>query len=217
MNESHDKLLSLRGLSIERDHRLLASNLDLDLQAGEIVQIEGANGSGKTSLLRVLAGLSSHYQGDILWRGEPAKRATMAAEMLYLGHGAAIKSVLTPRENLRWYQAMALQPVDEAVIESALEKVGLRGFEDSHCHNLSAGQQRRVSLARLFLLDAALWILDEPFTAIDREGVAELEEWIDQRAQQGGAVLLTTHHNLKLASPYRRLRLEHGELCGVPT
>jgi heme exporter protein A len=208
------KLLELREIFLERDDRQLISGLNCSLNTGEILQLEGANGSGKTSLLRVIAGLSSHYEGELLWRGQSLRkhRSSFNADTAYLSHGAGVKAVLSPQENLRWVQSMAMQKVDEAAITNALEKVGLRGFEETPCHSLSAGQQRRVNLARLFLLPATLWILDEPFTAIDKEGVAELEGWIDAKAQAGGAVILTTHHKLELKAGHQRLRLEHGEV-----
>lgn len=210
-------LLELRHLFLERDDRQLITDLNCTLCAGEILQLEGANGSGKTSLLRVIAGLGTHFEGDIFWRGQSLRKQRQGfnAETLYLSHGAGVKAVLSPRENLRWAQSMSMHLVQEAEIEAALEKVGLRGYEDSPCHSLSAGQQRRVNLARLFLLPSALWILDEPFTAIDKDGVAELEQWIDQQAQAGGAVILTTHHALKLSASHQRLRLEHGNVYSV--
>lgn len=191
-------LLQTIDLSCERDDRLLINSLNLDIEAGAIYQLEGPNGSGKTTLLRVLCGLSSSYTGEILWCGEgmARARADYLSQLLFVGHSAGVKAALTPRENLHWYAA--LNQCDTNTIEQALSQVGLRGFEDSPCFNLSAGQQRRVSLARLFLQQAKLWILDEPFTAIDKHGVAELEGWIEQHALQGGSVLLTTHHELHI-------------------
>ena len=110
---------------------------------------------------------------------------------------ASIKSALTATENLEWLTA-AYRKVTHSEIEQALEKVGLRGYEDVECHSMSAGQNRRVALAQLYLLDLPVWILDEPFTAIDLAGVEQLEARIAEHAEQGGAILLTTHHVMNI-------------------
>ncbi len=184
----HDTLLSARGLGIERAGRVLFSKLDLDLAPGEIVHLRGANGAGKTTLLRILAGLSRFgFDGDV----------TRRSEALFLGHHSAVKALLTPRENLRWHPSGECFDDGEAV-DKALEVVGLYGYEDTPAGQLSAGQQRRVDLARLYLSRHLLWLLDEPFTAIDVQGVARLEERFARHAAQGGAVLLTSHQSLDL-------------------
>ena len=196
-------LLALRNLYCERDGRVLFSNLNLTVDRGQIVRIEGPNGSGKTSLLRGVCGLCSAVQGELLWRGRPVtdsmQRDVFRQGALYLGHQPGIKVVLTPRQNLEWYAALSASATVD--LEGALRRVGLYGYEDVPCFNLSAGQQRRVALARLFLTRADLWILDEPFTAIDKKGVEELEGWLSDQAGAGGAVLLTTHHALAVGRP----------------
>ena len=204
-----DAVLVLDRLSSERDDVPLFTELSLTMGAGDVVQLAGPNGSGKTTLLRILMGLSSQYQGNISRRGTamPQGRVEFLADTLYLGHTAGVKAALTPLENLRWTGALC-SPVDDNAIFAALEKVGLAGYEHQPCYALSAGQQRRVSLARLFCSSASLWVLDEPFTAIDLAGVAEIESWIDQHAESGGMVLLTTHHRLSLSRPPRVLSLE---------
>ena len=192
-------LLELRDVSCERDDARLFAPLSFGVGAGDIVQIEGANGIGKTSLLRCIGGLSTRFEGEMIWRGQPLSRSRVAfaADSIYFGHATALKAVLSPRENLRWW--LSLHGVaDVSTIDATLAKVGLFGYEDTPCYQLSAGQQRRVGLARLFLLPVTLWILDEPFTAIDRHGVAELEGWLVAHANAGGAVLLTTHQPLAL-------------------
>ena len=204
--------LEVRQLYSERDDRVLFAELCFTLSAGDVLQIAGPNGSGKTSLLRILAGLSSRYQGDILWHNHSLEqqRADYLQQLLYIGHGAGIKAALSPLENLRWSCALRGLPADDNPIRSALAKVGLRGFEEQACYSLSAGQQRRVNLARLFCIPAQLWILDEPFTAIDQGGVAEIEQWISDFANAGGALLLTTHHRLAINRPLRIIELgEH--------
>jgi len=131
--------------------------------------------------------------------------------MLYVGHLAGVKATLTPEENLTWM--MQLSPhLNKLTVYQALEKVGLYGFEDVPCHSLSAGQQRRVGLARLYLSSAPLWILDEPFTALDKKGVAEKETLIAKHLDRGGAVILTTHHLLKIPNKnVRALNLDDNK------
>jgi len=197
-------LLELRNVTCERDDAPLFEPVSFTLTAGDIVQLEGANGVGKTTLLRCIGGLSSRWDGEMLWQGNvlARQRAEFAAATLYLGHAIGLKAALSARENLQWWTG--LRGIDaRALIDTALERVGLLGYEDSPCYQLSAGQQRRVGLARLFLTDAPsterkLWILDEPFTAIDRRGVVELELWIAEHAAKGGTVLLTSHQPLSL-------------------
>ncbi|MCO7609086.1 cytochrome c biogenesis heme-transporting ATPase CcmA [Pseudomonas chlororaphis] len=188
---------------------MLFEHLELRLTGGDMVQISGPNGSGKTSLLRLLAGLMQPTSGQVLLNGQPlrAQRPELARNLLWIGHAAGIKDVLTPEENLNWLCALH-QPATRDAIWQALAAVGLRGFEDVACHTLSAGQQRRVALARLYLNGPPLWILDEPFTALDKQGVAQLEEHLANHCERGGMVVLTTHHTLtRMPSGYRDLDL----------
>jgi len=190
-------LLELCNLGCERDDRLLFSGLDLSLFAGDVVQIGGPNGAGKTTLLRAIAGISTDFLGQIRYAGRALPEAAweFAGDSLYLGHLPGIKKALTPAENLAWYKAQSGAAV---AIDDALATVGLYGYEDTPCYQLSAGQLRRVALARLHLSRARIWILDEPFTAIDKLGVSQLEALIARQCENGGVVILTSHQDLTL-------------------
>ena len=204
--------LESTALACERDGRLLFEGLELSLSAGDMLQISGPNGSGKSSLLRILAGLMESAEGSVRIAGKPLRqqRAELAQNLLWLGHAAGIKGLLTAEENLAWLCALH-RPASHAAIQSALAVVGLRGFEDVPCHTLSAGQQRRVALARLYLDAPPLWILDEPFTALDKQGVAQLEAYLAEHCQRGGMVILTTHHQL-LERPEGYVEIDLGQL-----
>lgn len=197
MSFSSIPVLELRDLSCERDERQLFVGLSLQLAAGDVVQIGGPNGAGKTTLLRALAGISSDYHGQVFYAGMPLPDANwdFARDRLYLGHLPGIKKSLTPSENLAWYLAQSPCRIS---IDEALAAVGLYGYEDTPCYQLSAGQLRRVALARLHLSEARVWILDEPFTAIDKLGVSQLEALIARQSAQGGVVILTSHQDLGL-------------------
>ena len=200
MSSAGEALLRADSLSLERSGRQLFVGLSFEVHPGQLVQVEGANGAGKTSLLRILAGLSRYgFEGEVERRGA----------MLYLGHQSAVKALLTPRENLAWHVAGEGQYSD-AGIDDALRRVGLYGYEDVPAHTLSAGQHRRVNLARLYLTEAPLWLLDEPFTAIDRHGVAELEQLLARHARQGGAAVLTSHQALAVDWEVKSLDLNGG-------
>ncbi|CNJ12859.1 cytochrome c biogenesis heme-transporting ATPase CcmA [Yersinia mollaretii] len=206
-------MLEAKDLTCIRDERRLFQRLSFGVAAGEIVQVEGQNGAGKTSLLRILAGLADADEGQVSWQGENIRRdrARYHQDLLYLGHQPGIKSVLTPFENLAFYQSV-FQKVDSAAIWQALALVGLVGYEDLPVSQLSAGQQRRVALARLWLSQSPLWILDEPLTAIDKQGVGTLLALFVEHAAKGGMVLLTTHQDLDaVGQQVRKIRLTHTQ------
>jgi len=194
-----EPLLSIEQVTCERDERPLFSDLTLLVHAGDRWQILGPNGSGKTTLLRTLAGVGQPSRGQLLWRGEPVTKVgwDYRQALLYLGHAPGIKAGLSPLENLRWYQALSGGSQRGDII-AALAQVGLKGYEHLPAYQLSAGQLRRVALARLYLSQALLWILDEPFTAIDKAGVAALEQRLDEHSKAGGAVIFTSHQEVQL-------------------
>ncbi|PKF62919.1 heme ABC transporter ATP-binding protein CcmA [Psychromonas sp. psych-6C06] len=195
-------MLRCENLTCVREDRILFKDLSFSVNRGDIVQVEGPNGVGKTSLFRLLVGLSLPYDGQILWQEEAMNndRETYLKTLLYLGHKTGIKPELTALENLQFFQH--LQPsYESADLWEILAKVGLAGYEDIITGQLSAGQQRRVALARLWLNDCQLWVLDEPFTAIDKSGVKVLEDLFLQHADKGGIVVLTTHQDLSIKAP----------------
>ena len=195
---SKNKLLSAKSLTCIREDRLLFEALNIDVSPGDIVQIEGPNGAGKTSLLRILAGLSQPYEGNVYFQAENIsdQRETFHQNLLYLGHLPGVKDEMTAQENLEFN--LALHGLNKATAESTLAEVSLLGFEDTLAAHLSAGQHRRIALARLWQSQAKVWILDEPFTAIDKLGVEKLEQLFLQHADNGGCVILTTHQDLSL-------------------
>lgn len=194
------------------DDRPLFAALTLSLAAGELLQIAGDNGAGKTSLLRILCGLARPESGVVSWQGQllAKVRESFHRQLLWLGHKPGVNAALTADENLRFFfPASRLQQR-----ESALAAVGLVGYEDLPLSQLSAGQQRRVALTRLWLTDAPLWILDDPFTALDATAMETLTRRLEQHARQGGCAILTTHQPLRpLGCPLRTLRLG-GEAGG---
>ena len=176
-------LLEVTQVAIERGDRRLLSDVDLSVSGGEIWQLVGANGVGKTSLLRGLAGVARlGVTGEIRHAGA----------FLYLGHASALKSSLSPVDNLRWHPASDVTASVGQICE-ALAAVNLAGYEYRPVGSLSAGQQRRVALARLMLSDAPLWLLDEPFTALDVAGCEWLEGGVRRHVNAGGATVFTSH------------------------
>lgn len=195
------RVLSAVGLDCERDDRHLFRDLSFDVASGEILHLTGPNGSGKTTLLRRLVGISSVVDGAVTWFPDALERTAEPCEKIwYIAHRPAVTLLQSPLENMAYALALHGIQTDEKVVWQALESVGLRGFEDVPSHQLSAGQQRRVALARLYLpLEpdrVRAWVLDEPLTALDVEAVDRLKSRILDYSRAGGSVIMTSHHGL---------------------
>lgn len=202
-------LLNLENLSCSRGDRELFRGFSLYLNPGEILQVAGPNGSGKTTLLRIICGLFEAESIHLTWNGETVDSALRYAdELIYVGHRGALRSNLSVAENLAWLASLDDVEVKPADVDGVLAQLNLNGYHDELVSNLSAGQRRRVALARLELSGAKLWLLDEPFTALDQAGVEILRDWIDNFVEGGGSVILTTHQQVAFRSPsYRVLNL----------
>ncbi|HET8702081.1 MAG TPA: cytochrome c biogenesis heme-transporting ATPase CcmA [Nitrococcus sp.] len=202
-------MLQAEKLTISRGERVLATDLSFQVSSGEALVAEGPNGSGKTTLLRTLATLSPPFSGAIYWQGHPVTDIleVYRSKVLFLGHNPAIKLDLTPVENLKVYMKL-----DGAVAEpmAALERMGIRRYAATVCRHLSAGQLRRVALARLILTAVPLWILDEPFTALDRETIDGLSSLLEDHLAKGGSAVITTHQRVSLGRQAAVSRLQLG-------
>jgi heme exporter protein A len=195
MNAAHEDsapLLQARALAYARNDEPIFGPLDFALHAGEIVLIEGDNGSGKTTLLKVLCGLLEPSAGEVLLHGTPLTLARLSHQVALLGHLLGLKLELSALQNLRF--AVGLGGIRAGITpQLALASVGLVGYEDQPVRMLSAGQRKRVALARLLLVPAALWLLDEPYANLDRDGIELVNRVLDDHARRGGAALITPH------------------------
>jgi heme exporter protein A len=193
--------LEARALTCIRGERELFSGLDLQVFAGQCLHVRGENGVGKTSLLRLLTGLSSPESGEVLWNGHSIKKeaSEYRNKLLFLGHRDALKEDLSALENLRMYAAIDGIALSEQDAFTSLWRFGLKGREDLPVNCLSAGQKKRVLMARMLTRRAQVWILDEPFNALDTHAVQELQELIAEHLQGNGLVVLTSHQPLAIA------------------
>jgi heme exporter protein A len=215
--ESAEPILAAAGLGGQRGERMLFRGLDITLLPGQVVWLRGRNGRGKTSLLRLLAGLATPTEGELHVAGQSLRRAPAAwrRALLYIGHQNALKDDLTASEALSFLLRLGGTHSTAAQIDAALHRLGVHQCRHALVRTLSQGQRRRVSLARLALsMGQALWLLDEPFDALDADGVAALNELLAEHAQRGGATLLTSHQALSLAEPVPRIfDLDHHALA----
>jgi len=207
-------LLEVRDLECVRGDRSLFQELSFAVDAGQTLRVEGANGTGKTTLLRTLCGLSRPEYGMVLWKGTDIQdlREEYHAHLLYVGHAPAVKDELTALENVLFSARIGGLAASDADAVGALDAVGLRGREHVAARHLSQGQRRRVGLARLALCASTpLWVLDEPFTALDPQAVAMVGGLLRDHAGRGGATILTTHHDTDLdGHDLRSVRLDAG-------
>ncbi|WP_371192532.1 cytochrome c biogenesis heme-transporting ATPase CcmA [Glaciecola sp. SC05] len=205
-------VLSARDLSCEKQDRILFENVDLQIEAGELVLLRGENGAGKTSLLRILVGLSQAQAGSVSICGEDVNHDINLASqhIIYFGHKLGVSGLLSPIENLTFWCKQHGLAISHDNIVDTLETLGLEGLESLPVKYLSQGQQRRVSLARLWLKnDAKLWVLDEPMTALDVQMVAQVEQKITAFLRAGGSVLMTSHQAVKIEHEQREFTLEY--------
>ena len=200
-------LLEARALGFLRQDELVFGPLDFVLHAGEIALVEGDNGSGKTTLMRVLTGMLRAGEGEVRLEGAAFSLDTMAGAVVFLGHHLGLKLDLSPRENLAVSTGLYGQR-DGANADAALAEVGLAGYEDEPVRRLSAGQKKRAALARLLIVPARVWLLDEPYANLDREGIAMVNRLLAQHTARGGAALVTSHGAVSFAGGEpRRIRL----------
>jgi heme exporter protein A len=203
--------LSFSKLGCTKGGRQLFKNVDCQLEAGHWLYVAGANGVGKTSLLRMVCGLASIEAGDILWNGTPihAQRETYRQDLCYLGHLNALQESMTVDENLAFITALGGIAPDKAQTQAVLTRFGLRGRGRQLVRHLSQGQKRRVALTRLALSPARLWVLDEPYVAMDEAGVGLLADLIAQHLDAGGLAVLTSHQRVPIGNvPAQMLELQ---------
>lgn len=211
--------LQAHQLACTRGERQLFSDINFEINAGDAMRVAGANGSGKTSLLRMLCGLAFPAAGEVRWHGRNirAVREEFGSQLIYLGHANGVKDDLAAWENIVVASTLSGNPVSRNEAYAALEQLGLARAADLPTQALSQGQRKRVALARLQVgqgMKAPLWILDEPFTALDQNAVAQLCGTLNQHLAHGGMVIYTTHQEIDLsAQRLLRLDLSRGGTC----
>ena len=201
-------VLSGNDLCLLRGDRCLFRDLDFALNRGELLFVEGPNGSGKTSLLRAIAGLLDFETGEVRWQGVPVPENAQAfrANLVWTAHRVGFKGDLTLIENLRFESGLRVSSLDR--LERVLDRLGLTRLTTLPFRSLSAGQQRRVTLARMLLADVMLWLMDEPFTNLDTDGQALVTELVDEHLGAGGMAVIASHQPVQLDAPTERIRLQ---------
>lgn len=195
-------MLEVSNLKCVRGERQLFEGVGFRLESGKLLYLRGANGAGKTSLLRILCGLSPAEAGQILWNGVPIEELGEAyrRDLFYLGHHNALQEALTVNENLAFYSALAGALPSEADTANALARLGLRGCQSRLVRHLSQGQKRRVALSRLMLNRARLWVLDEPFVALDQAAIQLLADLVAAHLDRGGLAVMTSHQQVDIGT-----------------
>jgi heme exporter protein A len=206
--------ISADGLCVEKVHvwrgdRHVLKAVSLEVGPGELLHISGPNGTGKTTLLRVVSGLLRPEQGSVAWRGKSitSTPTDYQNELAYASHEPALKSDLTALENLRFMVGLKRR-VTSSDLRASLERTGVAGCADLPARVLSAGQRRRVAMARVLACRAALWLLDEPFTNLDASGTEVMSALLEEHIEQGGLALVVAHHDLNLSAETRHLGLQ---------
>jgi heme exporter protein A len=189
--------LTVNNLNCQRGYNLLFENLSFNLNPGEVLRISGPNGSGKTSLLKIIAGLNSSESGSIVFNQTNPNSEKYQLETLYLGHYAALSSELSCIENLEYLTNLSTKIVTPD-FHKALKEAGLKNYENELVGKLSAGQKRRVALSLLFISQSKVWLLDEPFTSLDSDGIKIIESQIEKHRSKGGLCILTTHQDCNI-------------------
>ncbi len=199
--------LSAEDLTLIRGERCLFRGLSFALDSGEMLLLEGANGSGKTSLMRAIAGMLSLETGEVRWNGESILKHRQAfhADLVWLAHRTGLKGDLTADENLRFESSLRRQSGKNQ--DSVYERLGISRLRKLPLRSLSAGQQRRVALARMLLADVPLWLMDEPFTNLDRDGRALVMDLVTEHLDDGGMCVMAAHQDVDIGGTVRRVTL----------
>lgn len=186
-------ILSVKKVACYRQDKSLFRNINFRLHESELLQIVGCNGAGKTTLLRILTGIFQNYEGEIDWHGISIKKqlGEYTRNIFYLGHRHGIKNELTVYENIRF--DLKCQTVSKSQILSAIEEMGLNGLDSTLCGHLSQGQRQRVALSKLILAKNKLWVLDEPFASLDLQAQNKMQQLLQQKISEGGAIIFTSH------------------------